>query len=356
MAASSRSAQYNHLAKVLKKHYKPVLPAPDRPVLETLLFGCCLENARYEAAEEAFAALVHNFFDFNEVRVSSVRELSEAIPRLPDPAAAATRVKRILQEVFEATYSFDLEDIRKQNLGPAVERLEKLGGTTKFSVAYVVQATLGGHAIAIDSGTLQALYVADLVSDEDVGAGIVPGLERAIPKNKGGEFGSMLHQLGADFTANPYAPALHEILLEINPDAKSRLPKRRAAKAAEPATDLKRAPGKSEAAAVASEGQTVSGEPATPPGSQRKRKADAEKPEKLEKPAKSPKKKGVETPPPDGVEPAAPVEPAPPAGSQKKKTAASKPPAARKGPKEPSLAEPAEKEAGVSGLPKRKPR
>ncbi len=85
--------------------------APDsgRSVLEHLLFGCLLENAPYTAAEEAFAALQHTFFDWNEIRVSSVRELAEVIAGLPEPSSAAHHVKRTLQSTFEATYSFDLE-------------------------------------------------------------------------------------------------------------------------------------------------------------------------------------------------------------------------------------------------------
>jgi endonuclease-3 len=229
----SRTSQLNKVHKVLKKHYKPVAPDTERPVLDQLLFACCLENAPYGAAEEAFAALVHNFFDWNEVRVSSIRELGEVMGGLPEPPAAAHRVKRVLQSVFESTYSFELEDLRKMNLGPAVERLGKIDGTTGFSVAYVVQSSLGGHSIPVDTGTLRALYAVDLVTEEDGRAGVVPGLERAIPKNKGIEFGSLLHQLGADFIANPYTPAVRDILLEINPDVKDRLPKRRTRKEAE---------------------------------------------------------------------------------------------------------------------------
>ncbi len=232
MAASSRTAQFSRLHKILKKYYTPVAPALNRSVLEHLLFASCLENAHYPVAEEAFAALVHTFFDWNEIRVSSVRELSEVASGLPDPAAAAHRVKRILQSVFEATYSFDLEELRKQNLGPAVERLEKVEGTSKFSIAYVVQTALSGHAIPIDSGTARALRLLDMATDEDVAAGAIPGLDRAIPKNSGIEFGSLVHQLGADFVGAPYSPALHTILLEIEPKAKDHLPSRRAPKRA----------------------------------------------------------------------------------------------------------------------------
>jgi hypothetical protein len=67
---------------------------------------------------------------------------------------------------------------------------------------------------------------------------VVPGLERAIPKNKGVEFGSLLHQLAAELVASPYGPTARGILLEIDPEAKQRLPKRPAKKsAAEPAPE-----------------------------------------------------------------------------------------------------------------------
>ena len=199
MTAVSRTAQFAKVHKILKKHYKPVAPRADRSVLEHLMFACCLEDAGYEAAEEAFAALEHTFFDWNEVRVTSLSELSEVMARLPDPRVAGNRIKRILHGIFEATYSFDLEDKRKKNLGPTVKWLEKLDGATKFIVAYLVQSALGGHQIPIDSGTMAVLRILDLVTDKDAAAGVVPGLERAVAKSKGIEFGSLLHQLGAEY-------------------------------------------------------------------------------------------------------------------------------------------------------------
>lgn len=232
MASTTRSAQFSRLHKTLKKHYTPVEPDAKRSVLEHLLFASCLENAHYTAAEEAFAALVHTFFDLNEIRVSGVRELSEVMSSLPEPAVASHAIKRILQNVFEATYAFDLEELRKQNLGAAVERLEKIEGATKFSIAYVTQSALGGHAIPLDSGTFGALRVVDLVTEAEVTEGVVHGLDRAIPKQSGIEFGSLLHQLGADFTAAQHAPALHAIFLDIDPKSKDRLPSRRAPKRA----------------------------------------------------------------------------------------------------------------------------
>jgi endonuclease-3 len=140
-------------------------------------------------------------------------------------------LKGILQSVFEADYSFDLEGLKKQNIGVAVKRLQKLQGATPFNVAYATQTALGGHSIPVDKGTFGTLVVLGVITESEAQAGVVPGMERAISKRNGYEFGSLLHELGADFFANPYSPSLRERLLSIAPDAKSRFPKRTPKKA-----------------------------------------------------------------------------------------------------------------------------
>ena len=227
MANPNRTALLTKAHKVLKKHYKPVVHA-ERPILEQLLFAACAENAHYDRAEQAYQALVDRFFDWNEVRVSTTRELAEVMSMLPEPEAVATNVRKLLYGVFESTYSFEIEALKKQNLGQAIQRLKKFGGASEFMVAFATQNALGGHAVPVDRGALESLKVIGVINDDEMAEQTVPGMERAIPKNKGVEFGSLLHQLGADMVANPYAPALHKILLEIAPEAKDRLPKRHA--------------------------------------------------------------------------------------------------------------------------------
>ena len=316
MAIPNRAALIAKTHKTLKKHYTAVPPDLERPLLEQLLFACCLENAPYAAAEEALRSLQTSFFDWNEVRVSTVNELAEAVKMLPDPASAAAHVRRILQVVFETTYSFDLEALKKQNLGPATQRLQKLDGTTPFIVAYGVQTALGGHSIPLDRGALEALAIVGVINEAEQREGVAPGLERAIPKNKGLEFGSLLHQLGAELVANPFSTNLHKILLEINPDAKERLPKRQAKKAEPEQPPAKPAAGKDKSAPPAKE--AAKGKPS----------------------------------------PAAKEKPAEPAPSKKKPPEPVKKPVAKKSPppagkkKEPEV----KKKSAASGLSKRKPR
>ncbi len=87
-----------------------------------------LEDAKFEAADEAFARLQQTYFDWNEVRVTTVAELAEVLGSLPNPSAAATRIKRSLQALFEHRYSFDLDELRKANLGKTVTDMEAWHG------------------------------------------------------------------------------------------------------------------------------------------------------------------------------------------------------------------------------------
>jgi hypothetical protein len=226
MSTPNRAALLTKIHKVLKKHGKPVVPTTEQPLLEALLFASCLENAHTETAEKVYQTVKSSFYDWNEIRVTTVKELAEVMAALPEPVAAAAHLKGVLQSVFESEYSFDLEALKKQNIGQAVKRLQKLDGATNFIVAYATQTALGGHSIPLDKGTLQVLVILGAASESELKSGNVTGLERAIPKSKGQEFGRLLHELGADLVTNPFSQTLRDLLLSIAPDAKDRMPKR----------------------------------------------------------------------------------------------------------------------------------
>src|SRR5689334_21397630 len=217
MATPNRAALIARTLKVIRKHYKPVPQPKDRSVLEHLLFACLLEDSPQEAAEQVFHSLKHDYFGWNEVRVSTIRELTDALKPLVNPAESAARLKQTLHSVFESVYEFDIESFKKQNIGAAAKHLEKYNGTTPFAVAYVTQYALGGHSIPLNKGAMIALHATGVVSDDEFKKNIVPGLERTVPKNKGTEVGSLLHQLGVEIGKNPYGPNARKLMLEIDP-------------------------------------------------------------------------------------------------------------------------------------------
>lgn len=226
MATPSRAALIGRTIRVLRKHYKPVPPVKDRSLVEHLLFACLLEDSPHETAEQVFATLKQNYFDWNEVRVSTIRELTEALKLLVNPAEAGARLKQTLHSVFESVYQFDIETLKKQNIGQAAKQLAKYNGTTPFVVAYVTQMALGGHSIPLNHGGLVAFHTVGVISDEEYDQSVVPGLERAVSKNKGVEIGSLIHQLGVEVGRNPLGQTARKLLMEIAPGCKDRLPKR----------------------------------------------------------------------------------------------------------------------------------
>lgn len=273
------------LQKALKSAYKPVPANTGRSVLEQVLFACCLENAHHAAAEKAFETLMKGYFDLNEVRVTTVAELAESLSGLPDPARAALSLRRVLQGVFESTYAFSLDHAKKHSLAHGIKTLDNLHGIPPFVVSYIASTTLGGHVIPLDRGALTGLYLCGIISQEEYDAGVVPGLDRLIPKRGGFEFSSLLHQFGADCIASLHGATVKKIVQAVNPAAaKDRFPKRGAAlpPPAPPAPPPAKAGQKSEAAKAEElrpAGPQAAARPAgktplPPPGSGPKRTAD----------------------------------------------------------------------------------
>ena len=177
-----------HLFTALKKAYDPD-EAANRPVLEQFLYALCRENATHEQADEAYSNLRGQFFDWNEVRVSSVRELEDSLSNLSEPSVRAQRIAGFLQEVFETTFSFDLESLHKKGLKQAAKQLARFQAANDYAVSWVVLHSLGGHAIPLDPPTLRVLRRLGLIEeDEDDLEVIRASLEHQIPKSKAAQF------------------------------------------------------------------------------------------------------------------------------------------------------------------------
>lgn len=195
-------------------------------MLEHLLYACCLENATPAQADEAFGKLQTLYFDWNEVRVTTISELTDVMGKITDASDAARRLRYCLHHVFESHYSFEIDELKKLTIGKAIKQLKSYQGITPFVISYVVQKGLEGHTIPLNNGALRAFTILGIVSEKDARKKRVPGLERAIGKNKGGEFGELVHQLGVTMENSPYGKVIQETLLAINPDVRERLPKR----------------------------------------------------------------------------------------------------------------------------------
>ncbi len=197
--ATNKQRVLTHLFTTLKKRYDP--PEPEsRPVLEQLLYAVCRESATREQADRAFRHLRERFFDWNEVRVSSTREVEEAFAGMTDPEGRAQRLIGLLQEVFETRFAFDLEDLHKKGLKQAAKQVSRYQAANDYAVAWVIQQALGGHAIPLDQATLRVLRRLGLLDgdQEDLEA-LRASLEHLIPKARGALFNELVSTLADEF-------------------------------------------------------------------------------------------------------------------------------------------------------------
>jgi endonuclease-3 len=224
MAAPGKAQLLNDVHALLKKRYK-LGPRPDRlTVLEAVVYGICHEGSTREQANQALSRFKDDFFDWNEVRVSSVREIQGVLSDLPDPEERAQRVRRFLRQLFEKTYGFTLELLLKKPLKDAVKSLHEYEGPrSDYVLATVIQEALGGHAIPIDGHlrrALERLGVADPGASSEALRGT---LERSVPKNRGAEFGDLMEELAHD-TCVPGEPDCPRCeLRSICPTGRARL-------------------------------------------------------------------------------------------------------------------------------------
>ncbi len=255
MAASNRAKLISKLQTELKKRYKLPPAQPTRPLLEHMLYASLLEDAPADLADEGLAKCEQEFFDWNEVRVTTASELTDVLSRLPDPEKAANRLKSNLQAVFEEFYTFDLDHLKKENLGKAVNKFEKMPGMTPFVLSYTVQHGLGGHSIPIDYSAMVIMLITGIASQPEAAAGRVPGLERAIPKNKGIEFATLLHEPAVALKKSTKNKEVRALMNAVDKGSADRLDQWLNAKRAAKRRGVKKIAADKEAARLAAEAE-----------------------------------------------------------------------------------------------------
>lgn len=175
-------------------------PCDELGVLEQFIFALCRENATTEQARQAYQNLRTQFFDWNEIRVSTPREIEDALAGLGDAESRAQRLLSFLQEVFETHFCFDLERLHKEGVKVAAKQLMKYGAANDYVGAWVIQRSLGGHAIPVDAPTLRCARRLGLVeaSTEDPES-VRTALEHAVQKTKGSQFTDVISNLAERF-------------------------------------------------------------------------------------------------------------------------------------------------------------
>src|SRR4051794_36278001 len=201
MATQSKAQLLNEVHTLLKKRYKP---KADRAgsrfsVLEAVVYGLCHDGTTREQANQALSRFKDDFFDWNEVRVSTVEEIQGALAGMPDTEARAQKIRRFLRQLFEKTYGFNLDALTKKSLKDSIKSLQEYEAfESDYVLATVIQLALGGHAIPVDEPARRALGRLGIAEADADFASLRGMLERAVPKNRSVEFLDLIEELAHD--------------------------------------------------------------------------------------------------------------------------------------------------------------
>jgi len=196
--ASDKQTVSKKLITNLKKRYKGTAPKNVRPVLETIIYAICLENTSYDHADELYARIDEQYYDFNEVRVSSISQLVATFRGASDPEVRAHRVRTSLQFVFEKNYAFEFEVLRKKTYDLAKKQLQKIKSLSPFVRAYTLQSTLGSHIVPADDAMFGAAIWLGLLEPNVPVAKASERMKSAVRKADGPLFSFLLRSLATD--------------------------------------------------------------------------------------------------------------------------------------------------------------
>lgn len=186
------------LVNLLRKRYKVSASKKERPVLETLLYAVCLEDTTPEQAEAAFERIFNVFHDLNEVRVSSISELSVIFDGLDNPEWRAARVRGILHHVFEKHFEFTFEALRRKTAELATKQLGRIRDLSPFVRNYVLNVSLGSHVIPVDQRMTSAAIWLGLVPANQPPQEAAEILKSVVRKADAPQFCQLLRALAVD--------------------------------------------------------------------------------------------------------------------------------------------------------------
>ncbi len=196
--AADKSQVCRKLVQALQKLYGKSVPKIDLPVLETMLFAACLEDNSWAPAEVGLKKMLASCFDLNEIRVSTVSELEQALAPLREADWKGLRIRSILRHIFETTYSYDFEKLRRQTLEQALKTLKKFHDFTPFIRDFVLHEILGSHIVVLDNSMLNTARWLGLVPVADNLHDASEFLKGGLKKSEVSEFCHLLRCLATD--------------------------------------------------------------------------------------------------------------------------------------------------------------
>lgn len=162
------------------KNVKSPVDDEDRDPVRTLIRAVLSSDATPKQAAEAIESIEGEFVDFNELRVSPIKDLTDRLGKEhPHRRAKAEMLTGALNGIFERTGAVSMDYMKDMSKRDLRRHLRELG-LNPYAAAYVTLFAFGGHAIPVDEDLAESLRMDELVHEESDVEDIQGFLERVI--------------------------------------------------------------------------------------------------------------------------------------------------------------------------------
>jgi endonuclease-3 len=207
---------------------EPEMTDPLEEVVIAILADCLPR----EQARALYDKLFEQMVDLNELRVTPAVELAGTLgKKLPLAEQKAERVVSALNDIRRRQDTMDLTFLRQRGRRESREYLESLEGLGKQGTAWVVQLSLGGHAIPVDDLTLYVLRKEELVEPTATAEDVQSFLERHIQASESKQYVLLQERFVADRSGRASIAKLPELLNPPPPKPPKPAPEKKEAKA-----------------------------------------------------------------------------------------------------------------------------
>jgi endonuclease III len=189
------SKKVHNLYRSLKHKYPAVQKVIyDEPV-DSLVYAIISVELNEAEAQSAIKRLADYFVDWNDLRISRVEEIIEALgPEVTTARDIASALTAVLRAIFSKYNMVSLKALYKISKRPARSVLEKMEGTNRFVVDYCMLTSLQGHAIPLTKKMIEFLRNNKLVHAEAGEKEIEGFLARQISAENAYEFYYLLRR------------------------------------------------------------------------------------------------------------------------------------------------------------------
>lgn len=182
---------YRELRRVHPKVEKLTYEDP----AEALICGIISEKLSEPATCRALREIRTAFVDWNDLRVSRIEEIVEALGKnTTSSRAAAFALTAALRGIFDEHHKVSLEVLKKLGKRPAKEGLEKLQGVSRFVINYCMLTSMQAHAVPLTEDMIEYLRRNGIIAANATEEDIEGFLTRQVPAKDAYEFYALLRR------------------------------------------------------------------------------------------------------------------------------------------------------------------